>query len=324
MTDANFRPGVAAKIIADSISPSGQRLVTAEVTIHRFVLAEWNTHRVMSRNSASSRAIPFRKQVDRVMTQAAVPVRWATEQKGMQGGEPLTGDDAMDAEEAWLAARSDAVHNAMRLADMGVHKSVINRLLEPFMWHTIICTATEWSGFFHQRCHEAAQPEIRVAAEALRDAMSRSEPIEIDYGDWHLPLIATEDVEQVYDESDPYSTDGRLEPLDILKRISAARCARVSYLTHDGRRSLDKDLDLYERLTDRTESPDDPVHWSPLEHVATPCDQCRDGVHLEWLHSRMDSEIVGATPHPGNLRGWLQFRHELDVSPYVTRTVEDA
>lgn len=258
-----------ATVVADSVSPAGVRLTTIEVTLHRFVLAELNTHRVFSRNSASSRAIPVRRQVARVVDDPALPVEFGSNQRGMQAGEPLRGADERAALDAWLAARDHAVAAVERLQELGVHKQVTNRLLEPFMWHTVIVTATEWDGFWEQRCSPLAQPEIRVAAEAMRAAYDASEPAAVDHGQWHTPYLREE--------------DGDLDP-ETARQVSAARCARVSYLTHDGRRDIGKDIELYERLVTAR-----PPHWSPLEHVATPA-------------------TTGVVP-PGNLRGWAQLRH---------------
>lgn len=269
--------GTGARVVSDSVSPWGVRLTTIEVTFHRFVLAEFNTHRVFSRNSASSRAIPFHKQVERVRDHPAIPVEWRAEQKGMQGGDFLEPDKASEAERQWLVARNMAVQAAENLASLGVHKSIVNRLLEPFMWHTVIVTATSWQGFWDQRVSPLAQPEIRVAAEAmLYDAYSRSEPVEVGMGEWHTPYIREEDWVEAREFGDPE---------DVIRRVSVARCARVSYLTHDGVRSLDKDLELYERLVSA-----DPMHASPLEHVATP----------------------DPGPVLGNFDGWRQMRHEVE------------
>ena len=233
--------------------------------MHRFVLAEFNTHRVFSRNSASSRAIPFSKQVDRLVNHPALPTKWASKQRGMQGGDEI--EDKSAAESAWLDARDAAIRHATSLDEMGVHKSIVNRLLEPFMWHTVIVTSTEWYNFFHQRVSPLAQPEIEATARRMQEAFDASEPVEVGYDEWHTPYILPE---EDFD-------------LETRKKVSAARCARVSYLTHDGTRDVSKDLELYERLVTAR-----PGHWSPLEHVATPG--------------------FGA----GNLRGWRQLRHFVD------------
>ena len=260
-------------MIADSTSPSGTRLTTLEVRLHRFVLAELNTHRVFSRNSASSRAIPIAKQIERVLTDPALPLEYGSKRAGMQAGPPLEGDALLAAQQVWLTARNSAVAAAQELLRLGVHKQVANRLLEPFMWHTVIVSSTDWDGFWTQRCSPLAQPEIRVAAEAMRDAVHASTPIARANGDWHLPYITDDDRADAGGEH------------EMLRRVSAARCGRVSYLTQDGRRDLDEDLQLYERFVTA-----DPPHASPLEHVATPA--AATDVH-----------------HLGNLRGWRQLRH---------------
>lgn len=260
-----------ATVVADSVSPAGVRLTTIEVTLHRFVLAELNTHRVFSRNSASSRAIPVKKQLARVVDDPALPVEFGANQRGMQAGEPLTGEDHDAALTAWLEARDHAVAAVEQLQELGVHKQVTNRILEPFMWHTVIVTATEWDGFWEQRCSPLAQPEIRVAAEAMQAAYDDSTPSEVGLGQWHTPYLRDE--------------DGDLDD-ETARQVSAARCARVSYLTHDGRRDIDKDLELYERLVTAR-----PPHWSPLEHVATPATEGERTL--------------------GNLRAWRQLRHEV-------------
>ncbi len=260
----DFTP--TARVIEDSIScPYGVRLTTIEVTLHRYMLPELNTHRQLSKNSASSRAIPVHRMMRKVAERPAIPVRWPSERKGMQGGDTIDNPDK--AREIWLAARDAAVVHAEMLVQCGVHKSVVNRLLEPFVPDTVIITGTEWDNFWDQRCSPLAQDDIRAAAEAMRAAYDASEPNPVVQGEYHLPYITTEDRSTI--------------DMRVLPWISAARCARVSYLTHDGRRDPEADLDLFRRL--RTAKP---PHASPLEHVATPA---KDG--------------------SGNFRGWYQLRH---------------
>jgi len=296
-----------AKVLADSISAEGDRISTLEVTFPRFVLAEFNTHRVFSRNSASSRAIPIVKQLRRVLDDPYVPIEFGSNQPGMQAGPPLEGEARVKAEEEWLAARDDAVRHVVGLivgpgapADaaslealldeiqertkardipdewLNVHKQVANRILEPFMWHTVIVTATEWSNFFHLRCHRDAQPEIRRAAVAMRDAQEQSRPDELRPDEWHLPLIRHEDREEG-------------PTIEELIKVSAGRCARVSYLTHAGERDLQADIDLAQRLLESG-------HMSPLEHPARPMSAEERGEYGEFC---------------GNFRGWIPYRKEI-------------
>ncbi len=285
----------SAKIIADSITEDGHRLTTMEVTFHRFVLAEFNTHRVFSRNSASSRAIPYDKQLDRVRYDPAMPVSWPREQRGMQGGEELLGEDRDHAIWWWRYTRREVMRNTKELRRVKLHKSVVNRLLEPYLWHTVIVTSTAWRNFFAQRASPLAQPEIRVAAEQMQAAYIDSVPKKVEEGDWHLPYIRSEDWDEITSRGVPAD-----EALKGLIEISVARCARVSYLTHDGQRDIDKDLNLYERLVSAR-----PMHASPLEHVATPA---------AWNQQVVNVPGVGITepvPKVGNLLGWKQ--HRLDV-----------
>lgn len=263
--------GFSAQVLLDSISPQGVRLTTLEVTFPRFVLSEFNTHRVFSRNSASSRAIPTNKLIERVQTEPVIPVEWGRNKRGMSADEELSEEEQKEAEALWTVARDRAIEQVKRLERLKVHKQVINRLLEPFLWHTVVVTATEWRNFFDLRCAPNAQPEIRVAAELMRLAYTGSSPKALAMGDWHLPLI---------------QDDERAIDTETLKKVSAARCARVSYLTHAGTRNVEADLELYERLrSDR--------HLSPFEHVATPS---------------------GDNEFHANFRGWIQLRKSIEAT----------
>lgn len=309
----------SAKIILDSISPEGVRLTTFEIVMHRFVLAEFNTHRVFSRNSASSRAIPVRRQMSRIISDLALPVSWPSEQKGMQGGaeladSPPTHQNRSQAMSNWDHASRNALEAAESMIDLGLHKSVVNRLLEPFMWHTVIVTATAWENFFHLRTDVDAQPEIRVVAEKMEWAYDNSVPTELQPGEWHLPYIGLDDIHQV---GLGHSDETDVNAIETLKSVSAARCARVSYLTHDGRRDMEADLGLYRRLVDDRVDVGKPVHWSPLEHVATPWAENRQEMDAllfrsEYLGERLQVP-TGHLPRVGNLLGWRSMRTEVEA-----------
>jgi thymidylate synthase ThyX len=247
------------RILADSLAPSGARLTTMELTFPRFVLSEFNTHRMLSRNAASSRAIPVQRMLERVQQDPAIPCFWGAAQKGMQADHEV--EDPARAHELWLAARDEAVRSAERLLEIGLHKQLANRVLEPFYWVTDVASATEWSNFFWLRCSREAQPEIRKIAAMALVVYRGNEPMALADGEWHTPLIFPED--QELDE-------------ETRIKVSVARCARVSYLTHDGRRDIQADLDLYERL--KTSG-----HWSPFEHVARAASQpIRSGNYWGW------------------------------------------
>lgn len=265
----------SATMLADSANPQGVRLTTMEVTFPRIVLAEFNTHRMFSRNSASSRAIPVEKQLEMVQDHPFVPEYWGENQSGMQAEKELSQKKREYAEKEWLEARDNAMDQALRLYELGVHKQLTNRLLEPFMWHTVIVTATEWENFFALRANRDAQPEIREIAMLMKDIYKAHTPERVGYSGWHLPLVK---------EDDHYELRTNSSKESILAKISAARCARVSYLTHDGKRDIGKDLALYKRLVDHG-------HMSPLEHVARP--------YLDQYG--IDKDL-------GNFKGWLQLR----------------
>jgi thymidylate synthase ThyX len=292
----------SAKIICDSISSTGQRLTTMEVKMHRFVLAEFNTHRVFSRNSASSRAIPVHKQIHRVLNDPAYPISWPTEKPGMQGGEELMPSEQRDMHKIWMRARDEAVAAVERMTievsplNRPLHKSVANRLLEPFMWHTVIVTSTKWDNFWTLRCSPQAQPEIRAAAEAMLEAYKASVPDRVEQGEWHLPYVTGHDMQDLLagEQGPPPSL-----VKEKLCKISAARCCRVSYLTHEGQRDYHEDLKLFDRLVSAS-----PMHASPLEHVATPCPS------MDWSNV---VDVRSTSPHHlGNFTGWDQLRHMVE------------
>ena len=276
----------SAKVIADSITLDGHRLTTFEVTMHRFVLAEFNTHRMFSRNSASSRAIPSHKQLSAVMYDPAMPIEWGTNQPGMQAAGPLEGETVKDAARSWLFAREAAYASSKRLSeDLNVHKQVANRIIEPWMWHTVIVSATEYENFFNQRISPLAQPEIQAPAERMLEAYIDSKPVEKVEGEYHLPYIQEEERD--------FTTKQKIQ-------LSTARCARVSYLTHDGVRDVEKDFELYERLVTAS-----PPHASPLEHVATPYSANKA------IIVNTENGDTREVPILGNFVGWRQHRHEV-------------
>ena len=151
---------ISAKIVADSLNQFGERITTMKLIFPRIILAEFNTHRMFNRNSASSRAIPFKKMVKSVMETPFIPIAWQKEHKGMQGTEYFTDTkDIQNNIETWITARDYVIKQAEGLNDYyGVTKQLCNRLLEPFMYHTVLVTATEWENFFELRCPKYQTP----------------------------------------------------------------------------------------------------------------------------------------------------------------------
>lgn len=266
---------ISAEVICDSINPAGCRLITVSAVYPRFIHAEVLTHRAFSRNAASSRAVPVSKMLKRVMETPAMPVHWGQNQRGMQAELELPPAKAAEAQSLWLKLRDEAVAVVERMSALGVHKQVANRLLEPWLHIQTLISATEWENFFKLRDHDAAQPEIQELAREIRRAIEESEPLPLREGQWHLPYIRPQDRQEY--------------ALETLVKISAARCARVSYYLHNGSLSdCDSDLMLFNRLAGA-----EPKHLSPLEHVccalktAEPCKNFRG-----WQQLRSFYEIT--------------------------------
>lgn len=269
---------IAAKILLDSVNPCGNRLTTYELVYPRFIHAEVLTHRLLSRCSASSRAIPTRKMREAILANPALPVWWGKNEPGMQAKEEL--DDAAKQEAVILIMQhleqSASLH--VKLEKLGLHKQIANRYLEPWMHITVILSATEFENFFLLRCHPDAQPEFQELATKMKEAYDWSTPVKRGAGAWHIPFITAEDIDWARKTSDQTGQ----KPTDLLLKISVSRCARVSYLNHDGKRDPVKDLELHDKLL-----ASNPPHMSPFEHQA----------------------FADATPtHHGNFVGWTQYR----------------
>lgn len=282
-----------AKILLDSISPAGHRLTTFQITFPRIVLAEFNTHRMISRNAASSRAIPLSKMIQQVQEDPFIPIWWPKNQPGMQGLQEI--ENKEQCIKVWLEARDEAVAFAEIISN--VHKSIPNRLLEPWMWTTVICTATEWENFFYLRQDESilpghinsvnqlfnpkfpAEPHMQIIACMMRLHYRASTPVLRQPGEWHLPFVG----------DTPDWIDLQEEKYTIKQsiKISTGRCARVSYLTHEGLRDPIKDIELHDSLLEN-------YHMSPFEHTA----MCMQLATLRYTELQWS----------GNFKGWTQYR----------------
>lgn len=287
--------GYFARILKDSISPDGVRLTTIEATYPRIVHAEMMTHRVFSRNSASSRAIPLNKMLERVKEDGFEPIWWGKTQKGMQAEEELTGDELQRAKQRWKDAKDHMVSVVSDLQRIGLHKQIANRLLEPFLWHTSIVTATEWENFFALRCHGATQPELHEIANMMKGTLDLSKPDLLKEGEWHLPLIT---------DLDALTSEGY--SIEDIKCICVGRCARVSYLTHTGVRDPKADIELCMKLLASG-------HMSPFEHCARPMTR-QDARLIFRRPGIVGLDICDLEPQntfSGNFRGWVQMRKGL-------------
>ena len=316
---------ITAKIIKDSISPVGKRITTFELEYPRMVHAEALTHRVFSRNAASSRAIPIETMIQMVMDNPAIPVWWGKNQAGMQAKEELNdtiwnipcswteqgnqihrlrkdSDEFYEfsefvtereaAKRTWLHGRNVAVQTVKALSNLKLHKQIANRVLEPWSHIKVVVTSTEWDNWYNLRDHMDAQPEIRVLAEIMLELHNNSIPEPLGYGQWHLPYVEDK---VIYDEFDPNENShymdwlilarDKLQPGEIL--LDDAKKLSVSLCAQVSYRKSDDSLLKAINIYDRLIT-SKPSHASPVEHQATPF------------------EDVNKTS--GNFRGWLQNR----------------
>lgn len=313
-------------ILTSKNSVTGVNLYTFVLTYPRVILPEVNTHRVLSRNTASSRAIPSWKQRARVLADPFVPVSVGQNQKGMQAGEELDGWRRLVAIQTWKLARYPNVLASWILEKVGAHKQIANRIVETWTWTQQIVTCTDVKNLFKLRNHWDAEPHFHLLAEQMEKqveyvhrlfdtvnfnsrttdgracALEHVNPAKgvlrvqmLKPGEWHLPFVDDKDIAGLQAKFDAKQVaaygaldDGHLRirslKWDDLKKISVARCARVSYLLPESgaRSSFERDFELCDRLSGSG-------HWSPFEHVATPVP---DNVYI------------------GNFRSWKQYRKE--------------
>ena len=300
----NYNHQITATVIADSINSNGNRITTFELTMPRFIWAEMLTHRLFSRNAASSRAIPVSKTSAAIKSNPATPSLWGANEAGMQSNSELIGFKLSSAKFIWKLAATTAANFSLLLSKIGLHKQYANRISEYAQIYKVVLTATEFDNFFHLRCHKDAQPEIQVLANVMHKAMQQSYPNVLKSGEWHLPYIKTLYVGNSWSY---YDTDDQLLTLDEAKRISASCCAQVSYRLLD--ESLDKANVIYDRLVNAT-----PIHASPFEHQATPMvnpiQNIYEGkVNIEDGITHID---INANAWSGNFKGWIQHRHLID------------
>ena len=314
----NRETNITAKVVCDSVSEQGIRLTTFEIEYPRIVMSEFNTHRAVSKNSSSSRAIPVSKMLEHTKNINLKPIYFGSKKSGMQAGKELDGDDLRSAKYFWEAAMFDAVTWASELDELGVAKEVTNRLVEPFQSVKVVCTATDWDNFFNLRLHPDADPNICMLAYKMYKAIEGSKPTLLKSGEWHLPYT-----KRLFEGYTTWlATDDDTEQeltLEQAIKLSAASCASVSYRTEE--MTLEKADKIFDMLIKA-----EVIHASPFEHLATPIVEKFDYFDKDDLDTGYE---VNLPLHPdswedgithvnkqgvlcsGNLRGWVQYRHLL-------------
>ena len=271
---------IKATVIAYSCRKlSGKYIATVELEYPRFIHSELMTHRVFSRNAASSRVIPVEKMMKQVMDAPAMPVYWGLNQPGMQAKEEHP--DISTCVYLWHKACGEAVKSASRLKALGLHKQIVNRILEPFQMMKTIVTSTEWDNFFELRLHKDAQPEFHELATKIKNSLNESLPNRLEEGEWHLPYV-----DWYRDATGQNFTDPKISYMTEALKVSASCCAQVSYRKNDD--SLEKAIMIYDRLIGGK-----PCHASPFKHQA-----------------QASGEIEGWS---GNFHGWTQHRKALTL-----------
>ncbi len=285
------------KILKASDSPSGIKLYTFELKYWRAIHPEMCRHRSMSRTVESSRAKPIQKNIEEVKNNPFIPMHFTKNCTGMQAREEIT--DPQKIEELQYLIKMMASMSASFVEEIAkeydLHKQVLNRYLEPYLYtkEVVTCTNVALDSFFKLRIADDAEPHIRDLAIKMYKAVEESKPKFRSYGEWHMPYITKEDTELV--EEYIRKNQMKNEPsivLDLLKKVSAARCARCSYKAFDGTTDITKDLHLFSKLYNGG-------HYSPMEHVCSPDEVNTKG---SWLNLKLH----------GNHVGWNQFRKELE------------
>ena len=324
----NRPTNITAKVIADSISEAGHRITTFEVEYPRFIHGELMTHRILSKNSSSSRAIPINKMLDQIEYNMAVPIYWGKNKSGMQAVEEVDDLSKNNAEIMWKGCFWKAKDTVSWLSDDGLHKQVTNRLTEPFQMMKVVITGTDWGNFFNLRIHPDAQPEICMLAYKMYESMVHSKPQLLKEGQWHFPYVnsaksdALDSMGNRYEDLEYYVGDFNFLSLEDAIKYSAASCASVSYRTEG--MTLEKADKIFDMLINA-----EVIHASPFEHLATPIVEywSKQGDTFDvfinkelsrnvprfqktWqegiTHSRKDGKLCS-----GNLTGWVQYRHLL-------------
>lgn len=312
----NRETNITAKVICDSVSPDGVRITTLEIEYPRFIHGEFMTHRALSKNSSSSRAIPIQKMLDQIESNMAIPIYWGKNKSGMQAVEEVSKFDETKSVLNWKRSFNYTKERVLDMVEDGLHKQVPNRLTEPFQMMKVVVTGTDWENFFNLRIHPDAQPEICMLAYKIYKAMEESAPVKLKVGDWHLPYVnvgwnGRGDITYFNENFDVIDLE------DAIK-ISASCCAQVSYRNTD--MSLEKADKIFNMLIKS-----DVLHASCFEHLATPIKSEQEIENSDYLtigfvnragdpktweygitHQNKQGQLFS-----GNLRCWISYRQQL-------------
>jgi hypothetical protein len=332
---------IRAEIVADSLSPQGDRLISVLATFPRIILAEVNTHRMLSKNTSSSRAIPFEKMVEAIRTNPFIPIAWQKDHKGMQGTEYLSGTEQT---QIWLRMKDNAINEAILLSECDTTKQLCNRPLETFMWTTMLITGPfegGWDNFFDLRCPQyqdtfgnfyrsrkdfnvacfdgkdwneidwlkanKGQAEIHMMAlaECIWDSINESTPKELLAGEWHLPFKDKIDSLNIEATIKSVNNNEHYNSIPLYAKISTAMAARTSYTIVGEEKEIDyvKMVELHDKLIAQN-----PPHSSPMEHCAKAMNDVDYETHVKGLvpSTVRTGSLKGLTSIPLAAKGWCR------------------
>ena len=351
-----------ARVLADSISPQGVRLLTLEMTYPRIIHAEQMTHRVFSRNSASTRAIPLKNQIINLLDNPFVPEKFGINQPGMQSFRHLEGKKYEEAKEIWLQGRDRAVTTAIELL-LGIE--LAGEILQ--------YESTAHREYVHCEMIREKLPEILahipdsssvvdLAETSLLNVHKQLAGRGLEAYMWHTGVFTGTEwdnyrglrdhpdaqgeiatiarlAKQVIEESEPrtlkhgewhlpYVEEGEFDDPSNGIKASAARCAAVSYNRQASKRGFEIEAKRYDDLVSGG-------HMSPLEHQATPFSDQEielreagantlrsDGERLGFSDEHI-AQLVDGLQFNGNLRGWLQHRKSIRHEGDVSQVVRE-
>lgn len=334
---------IRAEIVADSLSPQGDRLISVLATFPRIILAEVNTHRMLSKNTSSSRAIPFKKMVETIKENPFIPIAWQEDHSGMQGTKYLDPGFSTQATTEWLKARDYAVAMAEQMnSSTHVTKQLCNRPLETYMWTTMLITGPlqgGWDNFFDLRCPAYTTYEnqiFRSKKDYIRD-WNKNNPdnkfadtlesptwFEINKGQAEIHMMAlAECIWDAINESTPISlnsgewhipfgnrilipgTEGLASNIMKTVKISVAMAARTSYTIVGEEKEINFEnmIALHDRLITQN-----PPHSSPMEHCARAMSDIEYETNVKGLvpSTVRTGSMKGLTSIPLATKGWCR------------------
>lgn len=287
--------GYEAKVIAHSRGPNGATLATIQSRIPRFLLPQLNTHCAIVKNARSSRAVPVATLIAEAVADPVMPLFWGANQRGMSATKELPLAERVECETQWLEHRDEAVRASRRLMQLGAHKQIANRLLEPFLWVDVVATATDmgWANLFTQRCEKHAQPEMQASVVAMARALRDSVPYDLEAGWWHLPYVTGEELAMLCEARHSGNEAAAQDAERLSLKLSVARCARVSFRLFNGEAANPRaDVTLYDSLLGES-------HWSPFGHQG-------------------QAQPEGVRCRSGNFENFVQYRQTLPKSVHAT------